>query len=236
MVRLNFLTKDIYLVSGAEYLNAVWKNTKGLTSTNGLNISFEHMFATPKADMKVYESDDSGSTHDPHPESSVKPEDRVFHLVHKATADNLSGPQLKITAKRFKDALLQQIEASPITEEWTEMDDLFAFVRPMISRSTIQSMFGANFLRKFLEFFDDFLYFNQNMTKLLHRYPRWMVPKAWQARERCMAAMKKWRKDVQGKNDFEGNGMIAQRWAGFSKMKGLSDDGVAASDVGIIWG
>ena len=236
MVRLNFLSKDIYLVSGAEYLNAVWKNTKGLTSTNGINISLLHMFATSKKDMKVFEADDSGITHDPHPESAVKPEDRVFYLVHKATVDSLAGPHLKIAAQRFKDALLQHIEASPITEEWVEMDDLFGFVRPLISRSTIQAMCGASFLRMFPEFFDDFWYFNYNMPKLLHRCPRWMVPKAWQARDRCIAVMKKWRKEFQGNPDFDGSAMIPQRWACFSKMQDLSDDGVACSDVGILWG
>lgn len=236
MVRLTFVSKDIYLVSGAEYLNAVWKNTKGLTIRHGINISLSHMFATPKEDMKVYESDDSGICHDPHPQSSVKPEDRVFHLVHKAVADNLSGPGLKISAQRFKDALVQHIEASPITEEWVEMDDLFGFVRPFISRSTIQAMCGDDFFRMYPEFFDDFWYFNVSMPKLLHRYPRWMVPKAWQARDRCIAVMKKWRKEVEGTDDFQGNGMISQRWAFFSKIQGLSDDGVAASDVGILWG
>lgn len=194
------------------------------------------MFATPKEDMKVYESDDSGITHDPHPQSSVKPEDRVFHLVHKATADNLAGAGLKISVQRFKNALMQHVEASPITEEWVEMVDLFDFVRPFISRSTIEAMCGPDFFRMFPEFFDDFWCFNVNMPKFLHGCPRWMMPKAWGARDRCIAVMKKWRNDVQGKDNFDGNAMLSQRWAGFSKMQGLSEHGVACSDVGILWG
>ena len=237
MVRLNFLSKDVFVINGAEYINAVWKNDKSLTSALGIKMSFAHMFATSKEDMKIYEADNSGVAHEPHPRSSIKPEDRVLHYIHKSIAETLSGPQLTIAAQRFKDALVSQTKASPITGEWVEMEDLFTFVQPMISRSTFQAMCGASFLQKFPEYYEDFWYFNQNMPKFLHRFPRWIIPRAWQARDRCFAAMKKWRKMCQEEGDAsEAGAMIQQRWSYFSKMQGLSEDGVARSDVGILWG
>ena len=39
IVRLQLLTKEIYVVSGSEYVNAVWKNTKGFDATVGLNLA-----------------------------------------------------------------------------------------------------------------------------------------------------------------------------------------------------
>lgn len=236
MVRLNFLTKDVYAINGAEYLNAVWKNDKSLTSALGIRMSLVHMFATSKEDMKFYGADDSGIGHDPHPKSSVKPNNRVFLAVFKSIVDTLSGPQLTIAAQRFKDALVSQIEASPITGEWVEMDDLFAFVQPLISRSTFQTICGASFLQKFPEYYDDFWYFNRYMPNFLHRFPRWIIPKAWQARDRCIATMKKWRIECQDGTTSEAGAMIQERWKYFSKMEGLSEDGVARSDVGILWG
>lgn len=101
IVRLNFLSNDIYIISGAEYLNAVWKDTKGMTSTNGINIALHNMFNTPKQDMMFFKADKSGITHDPHPQSSTRPEDRVFYLMHKATVDCLAGSHITFAAQRF---------------------------------------------------------------------------------------------------------------------------------------
>jgi len=235
VVRLNLLRKEIYLVSGAEHLNVVWRNTKGLTSTNGINIALSNMFATPKPDMKFFEADDSGITHDPHPGSSTRPNDRVFYLMHKATVDCLAGSHITIAAQRFQAALTNRIEENPVADEWVEMDDLFTFLRPLISYSTVEAMCGANFLRTFPNFVGDFWNFNSKMPRLLQGWPRWIIPKAWQARDRCIATMKRWR-EMSNEENFDGNAMIPRRWSYFSKMEELSDHGVACSDLGILWG
>lgn len=193
------------------------------------------MFNTPNEDMMFFKADDSGITHDPHPQSSRAPEDRVFYLMHKATVDCLAGSHLTIAAHNFQTALANRIESSPIANEWVEMDDLYNFVQPLISYSTVQAMCGAKFLQMFPEFIGDFWNFNNKMPKLLQGWPRWMLPKAWQARERCIAIMKKWRKLCNEEN-FDGNAMIPRRWSYFSKMQGLSERGVASSDLGILWG
>ena len=52
-------------------------------STNGINIALQNMFDTSKQDMKFFEADKSGITHDPHPQSSTAPENRVFSLRTK---------------------------------------------------------------------------------------------------------------------------------------------------------
>ncbi|KAL8811175.1 MAG: hypothetical protein Q9223_006229 [Gallowayella weberi] len=189
VVRLSFLKKDIYVVSGAELLNAIWKNTRGMTSTNGINIALSNMFNTPKEDMLFFEADDSGITHDPHPRSATKIENRVFYLMHKATVDCLAGSHLTAAALAFQTALAER----------------------------------------------DFWMFNGTMPRLLQGWPRWMMPKAWQARDRCIAAMKKWRSMTDG-FAFDGNAMIPRRWSYFSRMKELSEHGVACSDLGILWG
>lgn len=235
MVRLSFLRKDIYVVSGAELLNAVWKNTRGMTSTNGINIALSNMFSTPKKDMMFFEADDSGISLDPHPRSSTQLDNRVFYLMHKATVDCLAGSHLSAAALAFQTALAQRIHDQPISSEWIEMEDLYSFLRPLISYSTIEAMCGQSFLRMFPGFAEDFWMFNGTMPKLLQGWPRWMMPKAWQARDRCIATMKKWRSMSEGEA-FDGNAMIPRRWSYFSKMSGLSQQGVACSDLGILWG
>ena len=235
ILRLNFLGRDIYAVCGAEYLNAVWKNTRGLTSTNGINIALHNIFDTPKEDMIFFQDDRSGITHDPHPQSLTTPENRVFYLMHKATVDCLAGSYIATAGERFQSALKTRIEVLPIQNQWIEMDDLLAFLRPLISSSTIQAMCGASFLASFPDFVDCFWSFNSSMPRLLQGWPRWMMPKAWQARDRCISMMKQWRK-ISSESNFDGNAMMLRRWSYFSKMQGLSDHGVACSDLGILWG
>lgn len=193
------------------------------------------MFNTSKKDIVFFEADDSGITLDPHPKSSTPPEDRVFYLMHKATIDNLAGSQLKIAAQKFQTALESQIEACSITDEWVEMDDLFRFLQPLISSSIVQAMCGVNFVRNFPDFVEDLRSFNLKMPLLLRGWPRWMIPTAWQKRDRCIAAMTEWRK-LNNEGKFDGNAMFPQRWSSFSKMPAISEHGVACSDMGILWG
>ena len=193
------------------------------------------MFNTSKKDMEFFEADRSGISHDPHPLSSTKPENRVFHLMHKATLDCLAGSHMMIAGERFQVALKRRIEAVPVQDRWVEMDDLFSFLKPLVSYSTIEAMCGPSFLRNFPEFGENFWHFNSSMPKLLQGWPRWTMPKAWQARDRCTSMMKEWRR-ISNEDNFDGNAMILRRWSYFSKMQGLSDDGIAKSDLGILWG
>ena len=235
IVRLHFLAKDIYVVSGADNLNIVWKCTKELTSTNGICIALSNMFDTPKKDMEFFKADNSGISHDPHSNSTTQPKDRIFYLMHKATVDCLAGAHLVSSAASFQNALRKQIDEVAIGDEWVDMPDLYAFLRPLISHSTVEAMCGPNFLSMFPGFVDDFWNFNSSMPKLLQGWPRWIMPRAWQARDKCIETMKSWRK-MSTERNFSGNAMIPQRWSYFSKMEGLSEHGVACSDLGILWG
>ena len=187
--------------------------------------------------MQFFRAENSGITHDPHPRSSTRPENRVFYLMHKATVDCLAGSHLVSSASSFQVALEKQIKNAPIGNEWLEMPDLFAFLQPYISHSTIEAMCGPNFVSDFPKFVEDFWRFNSNMPKLLQGWPRWLAPKAWQARDRCIATMATWRRmNLQNLHHFSGNKMIPTRWDYFSKMQGISDNGIACSDLGILWG
>ena len=155
--------------------------------------------------------------------------------MHQATVDCLAGSHVTIATERFQAALERRIKNVPIGNDWLEMDDLYSFLRPLVSYSTIEAMCGANFLMMFPDFVDNFWSFNRKMSKLLQGWPRWMMPKAWQARDRCISTMKQWRKTSNEEN-FDGNAMIQRRWSYFSKMHGISDHGIACSDLGILWG
>jgi len=99
--------------------------------------------------MKFFEADDSGITYDPHPQSSRRPEDRVFYLMHKATVDCLAGSHLTLAAQSFQRALEKHMDAVPVGHEWVDYPDLFDFLRPLISHSTVEAMCGSDFVSRF---------------------------------------------------------------------------------------
>ena len=193
------------------------------------------MFDTPREDMEFFKSDNSGISHDPHPSSQTRPEDRIFYLMHKATVDFLAGAHLVTSACGFQTALKKRIDNIPIGNDWMNMPDLYTFLRPHISHATVEAMCGPHFLFMFPDFVEDFWNFNHNMPRLLQGWPRWMIPGAWRARDKCIKTMKSWRRLTNNEN-FSGNGMISARWNYFSEMRGLSEHGVACSDLGILWG
>ena len=201
--------------------------------THGINLSLQYMFDAPKHDMKFFNADTSGIAHEPHPQSSIRPENRIHSLMHKATVDYLAGPHLIITGQRFQTALERRIKALPMKDEWIEIDDLFSFLRPLISYSAIETICGVSFLKTFPGFFDDFWTFDSKMSTLLNGWPRWLIPKAWQARDRCLLAMKQWRR--LSNENFDGHEFYWRKWSYYSKMRGISEDGVASSDLGFLW-
>ncbi|KAG6985307.1 cytochrome P450 [Physcia stellaris] len=212
---LNMLTQEVYVVSGSEYLNAIWKDTK--------------------------KGHDVTRCPEPLPEQYVRrtspardPDHRVSYLMLKTTADYLSGTHLTATAQKYQAAMKSQVDILPIGDDWVEMDDLFSFTRRLIANSTVETMLGSSFLSQFPDFVDNFYTYNSRIRRFLQGWPKFLLPKAWCARKRCIDIMQQWRKTVNAQ-DFDGSPMMLKRWSWFEKWN-ISDDAIAASDLGILWG
>ena len=159
----------------------------------------------------------------------------MFHHALKATADFLTGAHLAVTAQKLQHSMQRSIDAVPVQDAWIEMDDLLGFLRPLIAHSTVEAMCGTYFVRRFPDFVENFYEFNGQVHKLLYGWPRFLLPRAWYARERCISILKEWRATAI-ERDFDGNGMMTARWRYFSAMSGMSDYGIACQDLGILWG
>lgn len=223
-------------MAGAEYLNAIWKDTKKvMMSHDALNLSLSNMFALPKKDMPFFWSDRTGSSHDPHTQSPPRAADqRVAYLMLKTSAEYLSRGNLAATAERYQIAMKNQLSDVPIQGEWVEMDDLFDFARRLVANATCESILGSTFLTQFPDFVDNFYVYNSRIRRLLQGWPRFLIPRAWQARKRCIEIMGQWRKTLNV-HDFDGSPMMLKRWSIFAKWN-ISDEAIASQDLGILWG
>ena len=125
--------------------------------------------------------------------------------------------------------------------------DLYAFLYNVIFPTQIEILFGTSFLTLHPNFVSDFREFHQGLAYLLRGYPRWLVPKAWDARERCLTSIKKWHAYVQEQQPDKtslshedrsfkyGSQFISARQEMHSKIEALDADDIASSELGVIW-
>ena len=240
------VTHEIHVPTGAAYLNALFKDTsKTLMSHDALNRSLSHMFGVPGAEMPFFKSDRTGSAREPHPDAPAREEDcRVPYLMMKTIGDHLSGSGLAKTATRFQGAMGRQIQAvefgrgveERVGDEWVEMDDFVGFVRGLVARAMCDTMLGSKFLAEFPDFVDCFNTYNDRIRRFLLGCPRFLIPRAWAARKRCIEIMRLWKKGVEADTaSFDGSPMMVKRWEYFEKW-GISEYAIASLDLGILWG
>ena len=243
--RLNFLGQELYMVSGSEAIKAVFKS-KYLESKPGIGIAISRLFGGPKECTGFYLADDSGIHDQPHPDSKVKPEHRIFYLTHKTIHDFFAGPGLPNFCRRFQKNLNQQISDTGVNQDWTEMPDLFAFLRDLMSRAAIEATLGPQLLRINPSFIQDLWKFDNSLPYLFRGLPSWLVPQAYAVRKRCLDTIKAWRKFAEENFDdscieHDGHdpyfGAPLMRWRNdyFSKIDALSGDAAASEDFGLIW-
>ena len=206
------------------------------------------MFKTPKGALEFYKSDNSGISLQPHPNSNIMPEHRIYYHTHKATVDFLSGTQLKSLASCFQANLRKRIDDSHIGYDWIDMPDLFSFLQSEILYAALESFCGPHMLSLNPTFVEDFWNFDRGMIHLLKRYPRWLIPQSWSLREKCLDAVKKWHTFAKEHGDetmeypdnaqdpVYGTKLMRARQEYFSKMSPMTTDAIASADLGIIWG
>ena len=191
--------------------------------------------------------DDSGRGPRSHPLSNVKAENRIWFHTRDSAATYLSGPHLKSLASRFQYHFRSRMEELSLPDGWSLNTDLYTFVYNVMFPTQIEVLFGTTFLTLNPNFASDFREFHRGLSYLLRGYPRWMVPKAWDARERCLTSIKKWHVYVQEQQPEEttlchedrilryGSRFISVRREMHSKMKALDADDIASSELGVIW-
>jgi hypothetical protein len=109
--------------------------------------AMEKSFGMPRSSVEFYEADDGGHLPNPKPGSTVNPQNRVMYEIHKLVNTNLTGESLIGITSRFQNFFAQQLtETDEVTDEWTDIPDLYAFMQKHIMKAAIISMFGTYIL------------------------------------------------------------------------------------------
>ncbi|KAK8116328.1 cytochrome p450 domain-containing protein [Apiospora sp. TS-2023a] len=247
-VRLSVIFGEIFLFQGPENVAAVWKEPR-LGSPIWIYIfALEYVFNMPKHALVPYRADNSGSHRKPHPQSNVLAHNRVDFLTHMQLFKVFGGTGLNTSFKRCASILKHKLDSLPIsTEEWTEMPGLYSFFQNQLGAAVLEGLYGPSLTEISPQFLDDLWIFDRATPKFAKRFPRFLMPDAYRARERLLASIQRWylharahfrESDIGPDGDadpFWGSELVRSRQKVLLAVDRQDDKALAAADLGLIW-
>jgi hypothetical protein len=206
---------------------------------------FGRLFNAPKRICDATAADDSGVGVKPYPGSSVRPGQRLIRNQVLFFNDAFSKKSMDELVPRFLHNLEQR--HIDVGKTWTDLPDLHIFLRKFIFRCGISSFYGQSMLDLNPDIEKDFTEFDDNVPFLATGLPRFINARAFQSRDRCLEAVKRWRREAIRQSEDQlgedtewdpawGLGAIKRRNKLFDATEGLFDeDATAASDLATMW-
>lgn len=239
---------DFVVVSDPTHITTVFKSSKWLSSKPATLFSLKYLLKSPSSAAPFYEADDSGMSSKARKESSVAQEDRIHYWQAVSAQKFLSGQHLIDISERYLTTLRRNLAAINITEEWTEMPDLYHFLQMNVSRSAIESIMGSKILEMHPTLVEDFWTFDRNVPKFLRCMPRWLIPSAYRNRDTLLQKIKEWHAYAHEHSDCKRLGPGDQEWDQYfghkiikarqeyaMKMKPMTAEARASEDLGLMF-
>lgn len=201
----------------------------------------------PKDMLAFWMEDNSGHHLQPYSGTQIPPHLRIDYLTFSSVTNFLAGDGLKPFARRFASNLTEQLLTdNKVGCDWSVLPDLFSFLQGHLFRAAVKGMFGKKFFAVNPTFTEDFWAFSKGLPTLAKGYPRWLYPKVYDARDKCIEAIKQWHAAIQA--DFDnpknaskewnedcGASIVKFRYKAWSNMPRVGVDGAATEDFGMIW-
>lgn len=237
------------VIANPSHVVAIYKSSRFLSAKSITERSARYLLDIPSNVIKFYQADDSGMAAEPRKGSQVTHENRIlYHQTHTAQKF-LASPSLDTMAQRYLRTLHHSIEALHIGTDWVEYPDLYKFCQMTVSRANIEAMTGSKILKLNPNLVADFWDAKQFAPDYFRGWPRWLVPKAFSARDRVIEAIRKWHDYAFANGDYTNTGSQDPDWdpvwgSKYAKvrqqymlnMKPLTSRVRAAEDWGLMFG
>lgn len=250
--RLRVGLEDMYYVPHGEPVQAMFRNGRDLDMKPIFVVAMRDQFGMQPRDFAIYERDGSGANAKPLDGwEHMDPSQRVFYNQHRDVHNLLNGTALDGMTARFVANLTARLRTTPLvgdsSEEWTELPDLFAFLRGEMLHAACTSLVGEHLFELCPDFCRDFWEFDANVMTYLRRTPRWLAPRAYAVRDRLLAAIRKWREHAEARLALDDPSLAGVEYEpvwGARLMRaraetydraGLSAAGRASMDLGLLW-
>lgn len=186
---------DVYtFVPHGETIQALFRSR----DVNGKAIalrSMEGLFGMLPQDLQVAVDDESGTAPTPAPGfEHLLPEQRYFYSMHRAMHGLLQGQTLVNMLEQFIQRFSVRVDARTEIgyDEWTVVDDLYGMMRDDLFHAAMGALCGDHLFEVAPDFAAHFWEFDASLPYIFKKIPRWLIPKAYAARERIMADIHNW--------------------------------------------
>ncbi|OTA53889.1 cytochrome P450 [Hypoxylon sp. EC38] len=247
-VLVKILTQEFYVIRGPENVKALFKGSWACTSVPFVKFALGHAFGLQTKALSLYDKDDSGGGHIPHPGSTVEARNRIDYNVYQSLLRFLEGKGLQPFWNRFADNITQQLHSlhDRIGADWKYHADLMKVVGDEATISIVNALCGPHLLRLNPHFLQDFWDFDRNLQTYLQGLPWFLAPRAYAVRKRALNAVKVWQQHARdhysdsavgadGDDLFWGSSFFRERQEMFLEMDGFDYDAIASEDFGAIW-
>ncbi|KAJ2990999.1 hypothetical protein NUW58_g2689 [Xylaria curta] len=246
--RVKILNQEFYVVRGPEYVKALFKGSWACTSIPFVKFALGHAFGLPAKALSLYDKDDSGGGHVPHPGSAVEARNRIDYRVHESMTKFLEGKGLSPFWHRFTDNITQQLHAmyERTGSEWDYHTDLVKTLGDEVTVAIINALCGPYLLALCPEFLENFWTFDRSLQTYLQGIPWFLAPTAYSVRRKVLNAVRTWQRhardhfidstiNADGDDPFWGCSFFRERHKMFLEMDGFDYEAIASQDFGAIW-
>jgi hypothetical protein len=150
-------------------VKALFKGSLVCTSIPFVKFALGHAFGLPAKALSLYDEDDSGGNHLPHPSSTVEARNRIDYRVHESLTTFLEGKGLLPFWNRFSDSITERLCSmyDRIGSEWVYHEDLMKTIGDEATRAVINALCGPYLLALCPEFLESFWVFDRNLQTYL---------------------------------------------------------------------
>lgn len=249
-VRIRVLNQKLYYVSGADFIQGLFRSSRDLTTNPSTVRVLNNTFGWPTKDLKILMRDESGTQAQPRAGTPhIESHNRIYHFVHQTLHTNLSGPGLADLGPRYAANLEKELDALEVGDEWVEFENLYAIIKRIGFDASMATICGPHLQRLSPDFTREFWEYDSRLSQLFKNIPRFLAPRAYELRDKLKSDIMKWHKfanehvDVQdpevAKLEWEqyfGSRLMRERAMHSAKVDDMSDEAHAANDLGMIWG
>ncbi|KAF2821982.1 cytochrome P450 [Ophiobolus disseminans] len=247
-VRLRLFTRDFYIIQRREHVVAHLAQTS--TSNTIFNATFLRQ-ACAMSDEAVARMGSEAETTPKYFERKYLAAAPLFawssYVVHRY----LAGRNALLLLQRFKKNLHNRIAANAALAqpEGFMIDKFLDFFIHDVTAALLDAMCGKGLLERNPTFTGAFWTFCDNLPTFMKRTPRFLAPRAIQAREEVLAAVADWHMwasesfdekvtllDADGDDPFWGSKFFRERFSAFIHDLGFEARDMASMDLGFLFG
>ncbi|KAH9224549.1 cytochrome P450 [Leptodontidium sp. 2 PMI_412] len=239
-VRLRVGPVGIYILFGDKNIKMIFRNSKKLSKDASSQMLFRNS-GMEAHDMAILAHDTSGTG--AVPLTDVPEEKRIWKKTHATGNAHLaSGPSVNVLTNKFTERFIQELNKEP--KDKTLTVPLYEFFRRVMATGSMTSVIGTEMYKLNPDFNDIYWDYDNAFLLMAIGMPKFLYWKGHSARNRMLAATKKWIKSAWKNTDKEsaeldwephfGSRFIRQLAANLDNV-GISEDGQASALLPMIW-